>query len=218
MRFVEPLPFLLIAGVTLLLMEPAVYLAHRYVMHGFGAGWHNSHHKRRTSKVEKNDLFPVVFASITIAVMFVGSQVEVLRVLLPIGAGVTAYGLSYAFVHELYIHRRLPFFTWRVRWLEPLVDAHVLHHRFNGEPYGFLFPIVPAHIKAKAARLGDKITWDRQAILAGEPAGKARASVAPVDDQASEPRLPALRGVAPIEPVAAAAPVSSPSSAELVSA
>jgi beta-carotene 3-hydroxylase len=208
--FVEPLPFLLIAGITLLLMEPAVYLAHRYVMHGFGAGWHNSHHKRRTSKVEKNDLFPVVFASITIAVMFVGSQVEALRVLLPIGAGVTAYGLSYAFVHELYIHRRLPFFTLRIKWLEPLVDAHVLHHRFNGEPYGFLYPIVPAHIKAKAARLGDKITWDRAAILAGEPAGKSKSTVVLAAGHAPDPWISDLRDAPPIEPVVVPEPATTP--------
>ena len=202
----NPLVFVLIALVTLVLMEPAVYLAHRYVMHGVGAGWHNSHHKRRTSRLEKNDLYPVVFASITIAVMAVGSQVEALRFLMPIATGVTAYGLTYAFVHELYIHRRLPFFTWRVRWLEPLVDAHVLHHRFNGEPYGFLFPVVPAHIKDKAARLGDRVTWDRQAILAGEPAGRGRVVVEPA--VASAPPV--------VEPVTVPVAADAGGSAELV--
>jgi beta-carotene 3-hydroxylase len=134
---------------TWLLMEPITSLVHRYVMHGFGMGWHRSHHGRRQGRFERNDLYPVVFATGTIVVMAIGATVPALHWLLPIGIGITAYGVSYLFVHELYIHRRWSRFTARVRVLEPLVRAHALHHRFGGEPYGFLFPIVPTEVAAR---------------------------------------------------------------------
>jgi beta-carotene 3-hydroxylase len=34
--------------------------------------------------------------------------------------------------------------------LDRLADAHALHHRFGGEPYGMLVPIVPASVRARA--------------------------------------------------------------------
>ena len=61
--------------------------------------------------------------------------------------GVTAYGAAYATVHDLYIHGRfvrLP----TIRPLEHLRHAHALHHRFGGEPYGMLCPIVPRELGA----------------------------------------------------------------------
>jgi beta-carotene 3-hydroxylase len=131
------------------LMEPITYLVHRYVMHGFGMVWHRSHHRPRADRFERNDLYPVVFATATIVVMAIGATVPALHVLLPVGIGVTAYGVSYLFVHELYIHRRWPRFTTRLGVLEPLVRAHALHHRYGGEPYGFLLPVVPAEIAAR---------------------------------------------------------------------
>jgi len=143
-----------IVVVVLVAMEPLTYLAHRYVMHGVGMGWHRSHHRRHRGRFERNDLYPVVFASTTIVLMAIGSAVPALHLLVPIGVGITAYGLGYLFVHELYIHRRWRRFGARVGMLEPLVEAHALHHRFGGEPYGFLFPIVPAGVRAR----GDEAT------------------------------------------------------------
>jgi hypothetical protein len=32
-----------------------------------------------------------------------------------------------------------------------LAAAHRLHHRYGGEPYGMLFPVVPASLRAQAA-------------------------------------------------------------------
>ena len=51
----------IIALVTLVAMEPITYLVHRFVMHGFGQGWHISHHRRRRGRVERNDLYPLGF-------------------------------------------------------------------------------------------------------------------------------------------------------------
>jgi beta-carotene 3-hydroxylase len=131
-------------------MEPVAYLAHRFVMHGFGMGWHASHHRPRPSRFEKNDLYPIVMAGLTIMAMAAAAAFPSLSVLLPVGAGVTAYGAAYLFVHDVYIHRRLPFFRAVIAPLERLREAHRIHHLWSGEPYGFLFPVVPSELKARA--------------------------------------------------------------------
>ncbi|HEX6237105.1 MAG TPA: sterol desaturase family protein [Acidimicrobiales bacterium] len=142
----------LVAVASLLVMEPVVALVHRGVMHGPGWVWHRSHHLRRGRGLEANDLFPVVFAAATIAVMAVGSAVEGAAALLWVGAGVTAYGAAYLVVHDLYIHQRLgrpPGAGSRyIRWV---AAAHEVHHATGGAPYGFLLPVVPAVVAANGA-------------------------------------------------------------------
>ena len=142
----------LLTVAAFLVMEPVTYLLHRFVMHGPGVVWHRSHHARRAGLLERNDLYPVVFASTTIAVMALGAFVEPVHVLLWIGLGVTLYGMAYLFVHDGYIHRRLPGLTARVGPLERLAEAHALHHRFGAEPYGMLFPIVPSELRRRSQR------------------------------------------------------------------
>ena len=75
-----------------------------------------------------------------------------LHVLVPIGVGMTAYGATYLFVHDGYIHRRLPGLTARWAAFERLARAHEVHHRFGEEPYGMLFPVVPARLRGREAR------------------------------------------------------------------
>lgn len=133
-------------------MEPVTYLTHRYVMHGFAMAWHRSHHGRREGRFERNDLFPVVFAGASIVGVTAALQIPRLAPILPVIAGVAAYGASYLFVHDIYIHRRLRRFTRTVRPLDRLAEAHSLHHRFGGEPYGMLLPIIPAELRERAAR------------------------------------------------------------------
>ena len=147
-----PFAFLVLAFVA---MEPLTYLAHRYVMHGVGRRLHRSHHRRwpgRTTGepfLEANDAFPAVFAGIVMLGLAVGFNVDGFAVLLPVAVGVTLYGAAYALVHDGYIHRRLPA-PGRHPVLDRLAAAHELHHRFGGEPYGMLVPIVPASVRAKA--------------------------------------------------------------------
>lgn len=153
-----------VAVVAFIVMEPITYAAHRWVMHGLGWVLHRSHHRTRRSagpaslqlsraaQVEANDWFPVMFAAATIAVMAGATAQPGAHLLLPAGVGVTAYGAAYAAVHDLYIHGRfvrLPVF----RPLERLREAHALHHRFGGEPYGMLCPIVPRELRARALTL-----------------------------------------------------------------
>jgi len=144
------LPVAVTVLTAFLAMEPMSYLAHRFVMHGPGMGLHRSHHSRLATRFERNDLYPVVFAAMTILAMAAGSMSPTLRVLLPVGAGVTLYGAAYGFVHDVYIHARLGRLP-RVAALEWLKEAHEIHHRFGGEPYGMLLPVVPARLRARAA-------------------------------------------------------------------
>lgn len=133
----------LVAVLSLLAMEPAVALVHRRVMHGWAWGWHRSHHQRQGRTFEANDLFPLVFAAATIAVMALGAAVAALSPLLWVGAGVTAYGAAYLVVHDLFIHERLGRLPGAgSRYIRWVTAAHRQHHRSGAEPYGFLLPVV----------------------------------------------------------------------------
>ncbi len=144
---------MVIAVVAFLAMEPITYAVHRWVMHGPGWGWHASHHRRRSGRFERNDAYPVVFAAVVGVGFAVGFNVDGWGGLVPAGVGVTAYGAVYALVHDGFIHRRVPVFRRiRPRSLVRLEDAHRLHHRFNGEPYGMLAPVVPAALRRRAAQ------------------------------------------------------------------
>lgn len=141
-----------VVAVSFFLMEGGSYLAHRFVMHKVGRFLHDSHHQVSDGGFELNDLYPVMFAGFTIMAMAAGAYLPDWRPLLVVGTGVTIYGLAYMFVHDVYIHRRLPFFTGEVAWLERLRNAHRIHHLYGGEPYGMLFPVVPRELAERAAR------------------------------------------------------------------
>ena len=55
------------------------------------------------------------------------------------------------FVHDIYIHRRLPVGLPHARYLQWLRVSHHLHHRFGGEPYGMLLPFVSSALRARGA-------------------------------------------------------------------
>jgi beta-carotene 3-hydroxylase len=143
---------LIVVGVFIV-MEPLTYLAHRYVMHGIAWTIHASHHRPRETTIELNDLFPVFFATITIIAFAIGTNVPSASVLIPIGIGVTAYGALYSFVHDVYIHGRFFQLTKEIKPLEYLKRAHILHHLYDGEPYGMLMPVVPKRIREQAKTL-----------------------------------------------------------------
>jgi beta-carotene 3-hydroxylase len=152
-------PDLVLFTLTFLAMEGVAALEHRYAMHGFAWGWHRSHHLPPKGRFEANDRFPFVFAFTAVAMFLIGTNVDALRFLVPIAAGITAYGAVYFLVHDVYIHgrlggRHLP----RVEPLERLARAHALHHRWNDAPYGMLAPVVPDHVRRKedAAAAADR--------------------------------------------------------------
>ena len=139
---------LLVVG-SFVVMEAVSYAAHRWVMHGFGMAWHRSHHVPPTSRFEKNDLFPVCFSAVGVLLFALGSGGW--RAFWWVGVGVTAYGAAYTFVHEVYIHRRLPLPLPRVGYLDWLRDSHRVHHQTSAEPYGMLLPLLRANARTRAS-------------------------------------------------------------------
>ncbi len=136
-------------------MEAVSYLSHRFVMHGFGIGLHRSHHQPSDGGFELNDLYPLMFSAVAIGAFAVGAAAKVADLVL-VGTGITLYGASYLFVHEIYIHRRPRWAPPRHRALEWMRDMHRIHHLYGGEPYGMLLPWVPRRLRERAAAA----SWD----------------------------------------------------------
>jgi beta-carotene 3-hydroxylase len=148
----------LLGVVAFVAMEPITALTHRFVMHGIGVALHRSHHRPAHRGLEANDAFPVMFASVVCFALWLGFNSPQWSDLVPIGVGVTAYGLAYALVHDVYIHDRVALFGGRrSALLDRLAQAHALHHRFGGAPYGMLMPIVPTAVRERASRGAQRI-------------------------------------------------------------
>lgn len=141
---------------TLAAMEGVAALVHRYIMHGWGWGWHRSHHEPRHGTFERNDLYAVFFAGIAIALIYLGYQGW--HPLEWIGAGMTAYGLLYFVAHDGLVHRRWLFrHAPRSGYLKRLYQAHRMHHAVEGRhgcvSFGFLWAPKMETLKAELRRL-----------------------------------------------------------------
>ncbi|MEZ5406534.1 MAG: hypothetical protein R2761_00820 [Acidimicrobiales bacterium] len=136
MRAAEAVAFAVTAGA----MEPLSAAVHRYIGHGPAWALHRSHHDGPVAGPELNDVIPAVSAAATVALFAYGQwgRAERARLVTPIAAGATLYGVVYAVIHDLYIHRRLPLLPARVRWLEPFRAAHEAHHRQGSGHWGIL--------------------------------------------------------------------------------
>lgn len=153
MRMGEVVTTLALVVGAFAVMEPVTAATHRWVMHGIGERLHRSHHRAQRSRWEANDAYPVMFAAIVCTALWLGFNQPAWSSLVPIGVGVTLYGVAYAVVHDVYIHGRLRWFEGReVAALQRLADAHRIHHLYNGAPYGMLVPIVPRELRERAAR------------------------------------------------------------------
>ncbi len=126
---------------TAVVMELIAAAVHRYVMHGFGWGWHKSHHEDHDHVLERNDLFAVCFAALSAALFVIGAWHPAVWWM---GVGTALYGLLYFIVHDGLVHQRWPF-HWIPRrgYLKHLVQAHRLHHAVRGRDgavsFGFLY-------------------------------------------------------------------------------
>ena len=54
-------------------MEAVAWASHKYIMHGLGWAWHRDHHEPHDNLLEKNDLFALVGAALSIAMFAAGS-------------------------------------------------------------------------------------------------------------------------------------------------
>ncbi len=154
------LPATLIVLASILGMEGLAWAAHKYVMHGFGWGWHRDHHERHEGRFEKNDLYALVGAGMSITAFALGSPMLRGGAAWPpatfIGLGILGYGVLYTLAHDGLVHQR--WFRWvpRSGYARRLVQAHRLHHatqsREGGVSFGFLIARSPTALRADLAR------------------------------------------------------------------
>jgi beta-carotene 3-hydroxylase len=130
---------IVIASAAFVAMEFFSYVVHRFVYHGLAWFIHKSHHTPRTGVFEWNDIFPAIFATATIAFTMYSLGESGAPEFTAAAVGITAYGIVYFIVHDLYVHRRMKRFPVKIAFLANVKRAHAVHHRFGGEPYGLLF-------------------------------------------------------------------------------
>lgn len=141
-------------------MEFVAWASHKYIMHGFGWAWHRDHHEPHDNLLEKNDLYALVGAAISIAMFAVGSPLVMgADAWAPgtwIGLGVLLYGVIYTLIHDGLVHQR--YFCWVPKrgYAKRLVQAHKLHHatigKEGGVSFGFVVARDPAVLKQELRR------------------------------------------------------------------
>ena len=151
---------LAIVVATIAFMEFFAWWAHKYIMHGWGWAWHKSHHEPHDDKLEKNDLYVLVFACLSILMFWVGANFW--TPLFWIAAGTTAYGVLYFMAHDGLVHKRWPFrYVPKRGYLKRLYQAHRLHHAVKGKDgcvsFGFIWA-PPVHV------LKEELRRNRQAM------------------------------------------------------
>ena len=141
-------------AVSVAAMEMFAWWAHKYVMHGWGWGWHRDHHEPHDNVLEKNDLYAITFGSIVMGLFVIGYYVSDL--LWWTATGITLYGIIYTLIHDGIVHQR--YFRWvpKSGYAKRLVQAHKLHHatvgKEGGVSFGFLVARDPAALKADLKR------------------------------------------------------------------
>ena len=145
---------------TIAAMEWVAWASHKYIMHGFGWAWHKDHHEPHDNALERNDLYAVVGAGMSISMFALGSEwVLGDAAWWPatyIGIGILGYGIIYTLVHDGLVHQR--YFRWvpKSGYAKRLVQAHKLHHatigKEGGVSFGFVLAGDPAKLKAELKR------------------------------------------------------------------
>lgn len=122
-------------------MECFSWFVHKYLFHGPLWFMHKSHHQPRKSFFEWNDLFAILFAGISLFLMYIDKQN--LGIKFFIGLGITLYGMIYFIVHDWFVHRRFKTFHSNNAYLKAVRKAHKIHHKNmgkkNGRAFGLLF-------------------------------------------------------------------------------
>ena len=141
-------------------MEWVAWAGHKYVMHGFGWAWHRDHHEPHDNALEKNDLFGLVGAAMSISMFVLGSEwllgANAWRPATWIGLGILFYGFIYTLVHDGLVHQRYFKYVPKSGYAKRLVQAHRLHHatigKEGGVSFGFVLAGDPLKLKAELKR------------------------------------------------------------------
>ena len=148
---------ILIIIATFIVMEFVAWGSHKYIMHGWGWAWHRDHHEPHDNVLEKNDLYGVVGAVMSISMFAIGSPLvmgaNAWAYGTPIGLGILAYGIVYTLIHDGLVHQRYFKYVPKRGYAKRLVQAHKLHHatvgKEGGVSFGFVFARDPAKLKAE---------------------------------------------------------------------
>jgi beta-carotene 3-hydroxylase len=130
---------------TFFFMEFMAWFTHKFIMHGFLWSLHRDHHKKdHESWWERNDFFFLFYAAVSIGFFLSWKNLDFWYGL-PIGLGIFAYGLTYFFVHDIFIHQRFKLFrNANNRYAKAIRRAHKMHHKHTGkdkgESFGMLIP------------------------------------------------------------------------------
>jgi beta-carotene 3-hydroxylase len=134
-------------------MEFVAWSAHKYLMHGFLWNLHRDHHEKNpNSKYEKNDWFFLMFATPSFLLMCFGFRADEINFMFWIGIGIALYGVTYVFVHDIFIHQRIKILrNTKSKYFLGMRRAHKVHHKHlgkeDGEAFGFLW--VPQKYRKK---------------------------------------------------------------------
>ncbi len=142
---------------TVLAMEGVAWASHKYIMHGWGWGWHRDHHEPHDNKLEKNDLYGIVGAVMSMSMFAIGSPLLLGENAWEpgtwVGLGIMFYGIIYTLIHDGIVHQRYFKYVPRNGYAKRLVQAHKLHHatvgKEGGVSFGFVFARDPAKLKAE---------------------------------------------------------------------
>ena len=125
---------------TIAAMEAFSWFIHKYLFHGPLWFIHKSHHQERNGWFEFNDVFSLLFAVISLYLMWEGRSE--LGNSFWIGLGISVYGMIYFIFHDWFIHDRFKSFKSGNRYLLGIRRAHKIHHKSTkknpSEEFGLL--------------------------------------------------------------------------------
>ncbi len=148
---------------TVLGMEVAAYVTHRWVMHGPGWFLHESHHREREGRFELNDLYALIFATPSVILLLGGVQLGWGDWATWVGAGIAAYGAIYFGFHDVIVHQRIRHrYVARSTYMKRIVQAHRLHHATTGKHGAVSFGFIWA---PPADKLKRQLAMSQQAAL-----------------------------------------------------
>ena len=135
---------ILLVLIAFVAMEGVAWFTHKYIMHGLFWKLHQDHHHKESAGFfEHNDFFFLIFALPGIAGLFWGMQHD-FNWAFWCGLGITAYGLAYFLVHDIFIHQRFRIFrNSNNAYFKAIRRAHKMHHKHlnkeDGECFGMLW-------------------------------------------------------------------------------
>ena len=132
--------YILITIITYAGMEGVTWFVHKYVMHGFLWVLHADHHKKdHDSWFERNDLFFIFYAVVSMGFFFLW-RYKIFEDGLAVGLGIFAYGFTYFVVHDIFIHQRFKLFRNANNiYSRALRRGHKMHHKHTGKEHGECF-------------------------------------------------------------------------------